>query len=534
MTLFGLIFFMFFQGATVSLRGVVVNALTNEPIRNATVELRNVERPEVLPRLVQTGNDGSFIVSQIARGRYHLTVSRVGHLRATYGERRPGGVGSPINLVNDTTIKMELRPAAVVTGRVLGRNGQPLGNATVEALRVSFAQGQKSLTTVQSTLTNDLGEYRLFSLLPGQYFISAFPGPRGIGGPTAGEAIREFRMERDSSRTQQTPSSKELDVPIYFPGTNDWQTASPVNLNAGTEVRNIDFIAAPVAAYQIRGTAIGEGGQEVSGPVTLRTVSPSRMRVTSSPTLEFSVSGMLPARYVVVATVGRMTGKITVDVIDRDVENLRVPVSNPVTVSGHIQVDHATTETPGPNLRNVRILLRSDPADGGVIPPATIGADNTFTFPSVPTGTYRVSLLPPLQTGYIKSVQWGTSDGRDTITVRDARDTLQIVIEANGAAVLGSVVNDRGEPEANVMVVLVPAREFRARSDLFRSTLTSQTGEFKLEGIAPGDYKVFAWHEVEGQAWLTNEFLAPYEDQGISISLTEGSRQTLKISRALD
>jgi hypothetical protein len=73
---------------------------------------------------------------------------------------------------------------------------------------------------------------------------------------------------------------------------------------------------------------------------------------------------------------------------------------------------------------------------------------------------------------------------------------------------------------SDISVVLVP--EVRQRTDLYRTTITDPGGRFRLDRIAPGDYKVFAWTEVEADAWFDAEFMRNYENRGQPIQLKEG------------
>ena len=90
----------------------------------------------------------------------------------------PAGSGVPIALAAQQQLKnvrMEMTPTGAISGRILNRYGEPVGNANVQALRYTYQEGRRTLTTVQTIRSNDLGEYRLFWMTPGQYVISAQP-----------------------------------------------------------------------------------------------------------------------------------------------------------------------------------------------------------------------------------------------------------------------------------------------------------------------------------------------------------------------
>jgi hypothetical protein len=85
----------------------------------------------------------------------------------------------------------------------------------------------------------------------------------------------------------------------------------------------------------------------------------------------------------------------------------------------------------------------------------------------------------------------------------------------------GSVTNSRGEPIGNATVALVPEAPRRRRADLYRTISTDVSGRFQMQGLTPGDYKVFAWDDVEEGAWLDPEFLRAYENRGTRVRIDE-------------
>ena len=102
--------------------------------------------------------------------------TRPGYVKAEYGQRWPNGVGSPLTdsagrAVSDVPIPM--LPTAAISGRVHDRSDQPIGNVEVQALKATYQDGRRVLTSVQSAVSDDRGEYRLFWLPPGRYYLRA-------------------------------------------------------------------------------------------------------------------------------------------------------------------------------------------------------------------------------------------------------------------------------------------------------------------------------------------------------------------------
>lgn len=426
-------------------------------------------------------------------------------------------------------VKISMTGTGVISGRISDAQGQPAANVAVRAMKTSFTQGRESLQEVLATITNDLGEYRLFFLAPGKYYVGATPGGLGIGGGTGTDNLREFRAQRENTRTESVRTDN-VNVAIYFPGTADSLRATPIEVKAGVEVRNIDFIAAPIKAHHIRGViSTNEPGQRVAGDAELRLFSASTGRFTSSTAPNFDLSGVLPGKYIVAAKIGTMSGRVAVEVFDQDLSNVQVVISNAVSISGRVIVEGTSADNPGPDVKTLRVVLRSEPTDGTNINPPLPAADGSFSLEMVPPGPYRVSLSPPMQNGYVKSVQLDDSEGIHTgITVRGPAQ-LRIIVSARPGTVQGRVLNDRNEPIPNSTIVLVPDTDLRSRTDLFRNATTNASGEFRLSGLTPGKYKLFAWEEVESGAWLNSRFLNDYEERGTTVVVTEGSAEKIDL-----
>src|SRR5262245_26138965 len=179
-----------------------------EPVSKSAVTINAVNSNRNQSYTATTTSSGQFSFQNLEPGQYRLSVTRNGYVRMEYGARSPNRSGLPINLNTGqklTDVALQIMPAGTITGRVFDRDGGPLADDSVEAMKDSYQEGQRVMNGVQTARTNDLGEYRLYWLQPGEYFVSATPpeGQRGallnalaVAGPGIAGAIGDIIANR--------------------------------------------------------------------------------------------------------------------------------------------------------------------------------------------------------------------------------------------------------------------------------------------------------------------------------------------------
>jgi protocatechuate 3,4-dioxygenase beta subunit len=555
MSVFGAALLMLvFQALPV--QGVVFKKGTREPLSEATVELRlDLEGGAVLKDFT-TEDDGRFQFDNVAPGRYRVTVSRRGYTR-------------PPLIINvragqPAEIQLPMNQAGVISGRITDANGQPLGNIEVLAMKASYPDGRRVLIPVASAITNDLGEYRLFWLSPGRYYVSAVhPTAQGMFRrmtSMAGLAISAIGTSFVSTvRSVATPdpaiggvgpeSETERYAPIFFGGATDEEAASPIEIRAGAEVTGVNIAIAPVRLRRVRGLVIdgltGRPAEYASVTVASDTDEPRGKEFpVDRETGTFDLV-LLPGVHTVNANSASGEGSITFQLPDADINSLVIPTTPVFDISGRIVLDGDQNSSDA--LGVLRFTLRHDPPRKET---SSVGfayssplPDGSFVV-SGSAGEYRMNIAPllnltpprnvpalpaALQNAYVKSIRFGNADVLNGVLRLEGKPSarIEVVIGKNAGAIDGQVVTDPQRSSADVSVVLVP--DVRRRTELYRTTTADVSGRFHFDRVPPGDYKVFSWEEVQDGVWFDAEYLRVNESRGTAVRVEEGRTENIRV-----
>ena len=303
--------------ATGQISGRVLDDTTYQPLANARVFLYPDPFPEgSRPAVTMTNQDGDFAFTALQPGSYRLGTYRLGFFPTL-------GVGMPsVTLANPerhVNIDLTMSKGGTLAGRVFDQSGRPLKDVWVGALRVvGLAELEQAIPSVAVTRTNNIGEYRVESLQPGQHVILANPGHGPIG-PAAGGIT--------DSRT-------------YFPGTLDFGKAQRVTIGPAQSVAGLDFKMLTAPTFDVSGIVVDGTGRTIVGALVAFDADWSvfggpKGSSRTDPDGHFLIPHLAAGRYKLTVTrpgedrapVTRQTPFIRVNVIDADVSGLVVPVS---------------------------------------------------------------------------------------------------------------------------------------------------------------------------------------------------------------
>jgi protocatechuate 3,4-dioxygenase beta subunit len=510
-----------------SIVGTVVKLASSEPLNKASVQLQSMDdRTRAIS--VNTNAGGRFELKGIDPGRYRLTVSRVGFVTQEYGQKKSDDPGAVLALRPGQELKdllFRMIPSGVIAGRIVDEDGEPLPTVNVTAAREVYLEGKRALSTGSTVETNDLGEYRLFGLPPGRYFVSAvYPRWSRVAGEEVSGGLE---------------SDQQGYAKMYYPGTVDIGRAISIALKGGEEIPSTDILLRKVLTHRIRGRVYnqitdkpGIGTNVMLMPKTNRLEWGSVLHANAeNQDGSFDIPEVLPGSYLVTALwfdEGKIySTRMPVEVGNADVEGLALTIAPGVNINGQIIWDGK------PSLEKDELTVRAMPVDLSFIShsSARVTHANFFTLKDVGEGTYHAEVAGESKDSYIKGGHYGPSSVlEDGFTVvRGAPATLEITISSHGARVQGTVSEAGGLPAAGVWVVVVPDVAHRTQYRLYKTQTTDQYGRFDLRGIPPGEYKLFSWEEVELRAWEDPEFLKPFEEKGEKIALQESDQKTLNL-----
>jgi hypothetical protein len=501
------------SGAGIS--GSIIDAGSpfNQPLDFARVELSQDSRSSLV---VRTGIDGKFLFPQLVPGRYRLSVKREGFIRKSAtvvlaaNQRR-----------NDLLFALDAAPS--IFGHVRDPHGVGMPNVLVEAVEVVYGpRGDRSLATAQSAFTDDRGEYHLYWIDPGEYYIraSTLPAPAGT--------------------TASTPPLSF--APTYFPGSRDPRDAALVRLELGFNLSAFDFKMQPSTPIELRGhvsiEATGEGVGTTITVVPAGAVASIQkftgMSVSNVPPSlaagDFVMQGMQPGTYMVSAqySVSQETltvrKKITLGTSER---SLILQLSAGTTVSGLVEQSGAVA-----NLGSARVALFPVDPDFPFPQYAAIGENGQFAGQRVPPGDYSIQLLNLPDDIYVKSARSGDVDILSKPLRIDWSPPLPITVDlaADGGRIEGTVLDRSNHPFSDAVVVLAPDSSRRNSPEQFRVTRSEDDGRFSLRGIPPGVYKLFTWQNVKPNQYMDPAFLQRFELTGLTVEVTAGNSGTATIT----
>jgi hypothetical protein len=541
---------------TATITGRVVAGDTGRPLRRARVVIGGSGRP----RAASTDEQGRYRVTALPAGSYTITATKSGYVDGAFGQRRATGSGTPLEISDGqqaVNVDIKLARGGVVTGRVLDEEGEPLARAVVSVLRQQYVRGEKQLTPAGADQSDDRGQYRVFGLPPGEYFVSA--SAAGIE-----QVVRQALG--DPSGVQQPDASGY--APTYYPGVTSASDATRLKVAAAQEITGVDFQIQIVPFATVKGVVAGgsatvllipeEGGGASLGPFGgafaalagrggLGRGGPlgGGMRAATRSDGTFSIPNVTPGKYTIVARAdGGPNGSSRTAVQQLVVAGAEVNVA--LTPSPGVQLGGTITlEAAGAPPSNGFTSFRVMPvALGGAAAvaiagrggrPGEPGQSGQFTINDVAAGVYMIRASAP-RGWAVKSVYL---DGREItdqpIEVKSEPVTgLNVIFTDKISSVKGTVRDSRGNPAGDVTVIVFPSddRLWFAQSRRIVTSRTDAAGAYQLSAVPSGEYLIVAVEDVDQGEWFDPSYLDQIRSRAVKVRIEEGDQRTQDLKLA--
>ena len=508
----------------VTLTGQVTESLRGKPVPKATITLRRRQPAGTLSATdvytAVTGEDGSFRIANILDATYSVTADAQGYVLAPDGTKdeltpftaKPG---------EQRTLAIQLTPAGVISGRIVDWEGDPVRGAQVVASQDLPSRNPRALA-VRPITSNDRGEYRLFGLAPGAYYVRA--------------TVRDSsNMPGDNEKVRGLVPPTAF-VATYYPSIRDEAASAPVHLGPGEELAHIDIRMQPAGLFTVRVRITNSPAPETNVAFDLfdRRTNTSTSAFRSNGPAEFR--SVLPGSYVLVGTLRDAAGngaphayaRQTVEVTDHDVEMDAPPFTPAFDLPGAVHLD---TAAPFSFLKMSIVAQRELPGAYWYLP-AVMAADGTFAVHNVVQDAYNLSVDVPAG-AYLKAIKLGNAVLPDLrVDFSGGAAPLTLLLATDGGRIRGSVENSAGESQPQALVRLYPDGAMSDRGDRAKFATTDNEGRYEIADIAPGDYRLYVWNDNVIRPWFDPDLRKTYAAQSVAVTVAPGSTQVLSLKAA--
>lgn len=520
------------QAGTGAIQGLLIDARTSMPVAAAQITLARLpvlDNAPDIPTLaapppnlkVSSDAAGEFTFKNLQPGMYRIEPEVEGY----FLESRTASLVS-VAAGRTATLSLRLVQGSVIAGRVVDSNGEPMSSVNVHASIIFYQFGAPVLGGVASQTTDDRGEYRLFWVPPGEYYVAVTPKQPG--------------------RNAKGPQN----LKTFYPDVVAASSAAPVNVHAGEEMTGIDIHVRAGPLAKISGqvtTAVTPGpppaAEEGIFAIIARTQSRSvnflllprddnildrdrselaRPIGLNGSSGAFEIPNVPEGMYDLYALTNEPNdsiafGRTSIDVRGQDLNDVRIAIRPGVDVKGTVTVDGKA-----PGRSNMRVVLQPD---GPLLrlgfrpQPQQVAADGSFTLRRVPEGHYRLSVLSPASDTYVEAVRSSDLNVYDSgVDIDSSPRPLQVMMRSGAGGLDGNTA-------PGAAIALIPATRLE-NPFLYYQTIADQSGRFGMRNLTPGEYMLFAWKDVPPGAIYNPAFVMKYESQGKSVTVAAGASAT--------
>ena len=524
------------QQQTFKVEGTVVNEATGRPIPRALVEWYS---PAGLVSVL-TGTEGEFVFNGVRQGRAQLSVQKPGYFTSHGGAMSARPIIFNVG-ADSGKLTIKLIQEAVISGRVLGKDGEPLefANINIERANANAARSQRNFLQRNSVQTDEDGNFRIAELPPGQYLVSLKAGSvsrRILGNQPAG------------GQPGQRPEAYPLIV--YYPAAGEDANAEPINLLAGQHME-VNFSVAPLPAYRVSGTVSRSGDwKDVGAPVV---VDHRGQPILSADEFDQS-TGTFTFRAIPAGTYTlRLFGTDQSDVqataqrrivVNKDLTGMNLSLAAPIEVQVNVRKELANKiavvgtcsySLPDGRIQTsdcsdypaIRMELRPKetpdvPIYSNWAPPAPA----PLTLRGLQPGKYKVQAWAAMGQAYVSSLRCGFTDllHEDLVVPESGQLPPIEAVLRDDMSMLQMSVNVAKNTGGTIAILPDP---LSAGDQVTRTNINSDTMAYMW--LAPGAYKIFAFADSEDIDFNDPEEIVRYEKKATPVNLMPGKTSNLMV-----
>jgi len=499
----------------------------------------------------RTGNDGRAIFRNLPAGNFDVRVERLGYLPVRSDAGTARSFSTSIQLINSTQpttrqVKVTLIGGGIISGRVESPSGRPAAGVSVVAMQMRYQDGEKFLSPAvaisgtSAVTTDDRGEFRIFWLAPGDYYLS---------------------VDRSQPRGDHSYGAN-----LFYPGVPNLSAAARVTAREGQETAGLRLVLAPPSGVKLSGTVTSTINAAGSPTVALTPEGlPHKSQwigLSAEPNVKdagvpLEISDVPPGNYELDALVraNNETGnranyfaKVKLTVGSQDLRDIRVTIRD----GANVDVNVSAPPEYWSYIRNQPRRYEEEPYLTALFQPQAAsdavsqiqlysseleGNSMQLTETNVSPGRYRLTAVRPLPPdAYIGDLkQNGQTVYDGVVVVGEAPVDVQVSIGRNGGTIQGSVTGPSLETQNYLAVVLVPDAPRREnfllykRQDVGSSPSDPSQFRFSFAGVAPGNYKVIAVDMLRRGSETDPDVFGRYESRAIEVTVMPGITRDIQV-----
>lgn len=415
--------------------------------------------------MVRAERSGHFLFPAVPEGLYLLTARREHYFPASFGQRLPGGHGTPIQVTRDSDFfgELRMRRMGAVTGRILDENGIGLPDIPVVAYRAKLP-----LRIAGHAVSDDRGVYRIHGLDPGRYWV------------------------RTAAQTLDDGSGL---LPTFAPESGESRDARLFRVAVDSETPDADI--RPVFGSLLRLTVTPQC-QPLGAPVAVTLSSETGRRTVNGMCGDARVfEGLAPAVYDIY---GESADKSEFGFIEMFVgqnDGTTLIMAPPPRVMIAVRGGASGDSRPRISLRGHRQDLAESSSDREIAIPQTTLAPGYWEFTADAGPNEYVESIETSYPGPRRPWRRERPEDRFEVFVDARRQVaIQVIVSAKAGSIAGTVQAE-SNAAAGIPVFLWPVAEQARRSLRGQmQTLSDANGAFHFDGLPPGDYRAAATFDL--------------------------------------